>query len=194
MDRREAIKTTSLIMGFTLTGAALTGTLNGCKADSSAGWKPQSIDASSDAFLMELSEFILPATDTPGAKDVYVNRFIDQIVTDYFDEGGKEHFVNKLVLLRNECKDKLGNDFINLDDKGKTDFVNAQEERGGILPFNLWGNQLGPGKDLTFYRELKSMILWGYFSSELVGTDVLKYDPIPGAFIGCRPLEPGETI
>ena len=181
-------------MGFTLTGAALTGTLSGCKADTNTGWKPQSLDQDSDAFLIELSDFILPATDTPGARDVYVNRFIDQIVTDYFDEAGQNAFVESLSVLAESCKDQIGNDFIHLDDQGKADFVNAQEEKGGTLPFNLWGNQLGPGENLTFYRELKSMILWGYFTSEKVGKEVLKYDPIPGAYVGCRPLEEGEMM
>jgi len=181
-------------MGFTLTGAALSGTLSGCKADSSPGWKPQSIDKDSDEFLSELSEFILPASDTPGAKDVYVNRFIDQIVTDYFDQAGREKFIQNLKSLSEECKDQIGNDFIYLDEKGKTDFVDAQEAKGGSLPFNLWGNQLGPGENLTFYRELKSMILWGYFTSEKVGTEVLTYNPIPGSYVGCRPLEERERI
>ncbi len=194
MDRREAIKTTSLIMGFTLTGAALSGTMAGCKADTSPGWKPKSIDRSSDIFLAELGEFILPTTDTPGAKDVYVNRFIDQIVTDYFDEEGKRNFVKNLKGLSNKCKKEQGAYFHKLDEEKKEAFVHAQEEEGGTLPFNLWGNQLGPGENLTFYRELKSMILWGYFTSEKVGKEVLTYNPLPGSFVGCRPLEEGERI
>jgi hypothetical protein len=96
--------------------------------------------------------------------------------------------------LEDECKDQTGKNFINLDEQGKTDFVDAQEAKGGSLPFNLWGNQLGPGENLTFYRELKSMILWGYFTSEKVGTEVLTYNPIPGSYVGCRPLEEGERI
>ena len=194
MDRREAIKTTTMIMGFALTGAALSGTLSGCKADTSPGWKPQSLDKESDEFLIELSEFILPASETPGAKDVYVNRFIDQIITDYFDKEGKERFKTNLNELAEACKDEIGNDFKYLDVKGKSDFVNGQEAKGGSLPFNLWGNQLGQGENLTFYRELKSMILWGYFTSELVGKEVLSYNPIPGSYTGCRPIEVGERI
>ena len=89
MDRREAIKTTSMIMGFTLSGAAFSAVMSGCKADTSTVWKPKSFDINSDIFLSELSDFILPRTNTPGAKDVYVNRFIDQVVTDYFDDEGK---------------------------------------------------------------------------------------------------------
>jgi len=43
-------------------------------------------------------------------------------------------------------------------------------------------------------RELKSMILLGYFTSKKIGTEVLDYTPVPGVQIGCRLLEAGDRV
>jgi len=41
------------------------------------GWKPLFLDAHQNETLIVLSDLILPATDTPGAKEALVNRYID---------------------------------------------------------------------------------------------------------------------
>ncbi|MEM8909460.1 MAG: gluconate 2-dehydrogenase subunit 3 family protein [Bacteroidota bacterium] len=41
---------------------------------------------------------------------------------------------------------------------------------------------------MPFYRTLKELTLLGYFASEEVGENILKYDPIPGSYSGCVPL------
>jgi hypothetical protein len=36
--------------------------------------------------------------------------------------------------------------------------------------------------------QIKELTVIGYFTSELVGKSVLKYDPVPGRFDPCIPL------
>ncbi|MFM8449969.1 MAG: gluconate 2-dehydrogenase subunit 3 family protein, partial [Haliscomenobacter sp.] len=43
-----------------------------------------------------------------------------------------------------------------------------------------------------FFRDLKSLTRWGYFTSEAGVTKALRYNPIPGSYKGCVPYEPGE--
>lgn len=194
MDRRDAIKTTSLIMGYTLTGAAMTGFLSGCKADTSQGWKPLSLADGLDEFLAELAETILPRTDTPGAKDVLVHRFIDQLITDFYTEESRKEFLQNVKLLAEECRTSMGKSFQKLTEEKRVFFLMEQEKKGGQLPFSLWGNTLENSQNHTFYRSLKSMILWGYFSSEKIGKEVLTYNPIPGKYNGCIDLVKGQKI
>ena len=40
-----------------------------------------------------------------------------------------------------------------------------------------------------FLLSVKEYTLFGYFTSEKVGEDVLNYDPVPGIQIGCLPIE-----
>ncbi len=41
----------------------------------------------------------------------------------------------------------------------------------------------------TFFSMAKGLIVTGYMLSEEVGTKHLAYDPIPGNYDGCIPLE-----
>lgn len=47
-----------------------------------AEWKPLTLDAHQNETVVILTDLILPTTDTPGAKDANVNRYIDLFLTD----------------------------------------------------------------------------------------------------------------
>ena len=44
------------------------------------------------------------------------------------------------------------------------------------------------GRGPHFFLMLRELATTGYFHSEQGATQVLRYDPIPGAFRGCVPL------
>jgi hypothetical protein len=73
MDRREAVKYISLLLGGTMVGA--NAMLTGCKTDDGK------LTFSDDeiALLDEIAETILPATSTPGAKAAKVGAFMTVI-------------------------------------------------------------------------------------------------------------------
>ena len=48
---------------------------------------------------------------------------------------------------------------------------------------------LSQNRAKTFFHQLKELTLLGYFTSETVGKNFLHYDPIPGRFDACIPLE-----
>ena len=45
-----------------------------------AEWKPLFLDEHQNETLIVLSDLIIPATDTPGAKEALVNRYIDLVM------------------------------------------------------------------------------------------------------------------
>ena len=79
MNRREALSRVALIMGGTVIGANLF--LEGCapadKKTSLTEFTPDDI-----AYLDEISETIIPATSTPGAKAAKVGAFMTVMVRD----------------------------------------------------------------------------------------------------------------
>ena len=45
------------------------------------------------------------------------------------------------------------------------------------------------GRDQGFFRLIRSATVLGYFTSEQVGRNVLHYDPVPGRYDSCIPID-----
>src|SRR5208282_4299119 len=65
------------------------------------GWKPLFLDQHQNETLIILSDLIIPATDTPGAKDTLVNRYIDLLMAAETREV-QQAFLNSLGYLDSE--------------------------------------------------------------------------------------------
>ncbi|MDX1409330.1 MAG: hypothetical protein R3330_14385, partial [Saprospiraceae bacterium] len=71
MDRREALKTTSWLLGLSVSASAVAAVMQGCTADQTqsvgAGtpWEPLFLEPDDVQLVGELSETILPRTTTP---------------------------------------------------------------------------------------------------------------------------------
>src|SRR5580704_17563860 len=66
-----------------------------------ANWKPLFLDEHQNETLIVLSDLIIPATDTPGAKDALVNRYIDLLLAAETPETQRA-FLNSLGYLDGE--------------------------------------------------------------------------------------------
>lgn len=74
-------------------------------------WKPLTLDAHQNQTVVVLSDLIIPATDTPGAKDANVNRYIDLFLTDG-SEADRNRFLEGLGQLDGYAVRKFGKTFI----------------------------------------------------------------------------------
>ena len=83
MDRRKALKTSAAILGYAISASTTAAVLNGCKADIKPDWVPQFMDIESANIIDRLASIIIPTTDTPGAKEALVGRFIDGFLKDF---------------------------------------------------------------------------------------------------------------
>src|SRR5579885_919417 len=54
---------------------------DGSKILTDPNWKPVFLNAQQNETLIALSDVIIPATDTPGAKEALANRFIDLLLS-----------------------------------------------------------------------------------------------------------------
>src|SRR5215210_2379251 len=100
MDRREAVKYISILLGGAIVGADAF--LSGCKTKTAGTteFTPENI-----AYLNEIGETILPRTSTPGAKDANVGQFMTVMVNDCYEEGDQKAFREGLDKL-NDASDK----------------------------------------------------------------------------------------
>src|SRR5215472_287675 len=68
---------------------------------SSPTWKPLFLDEHQNETLIVLSDKIIPATDTPGAKEALVNRYIDLVLAAETPET-QRGFLNSLSYIDGE--------------------------------------------------------------------------------------------
>ena len=181
MDRREAIRKATLAMGGTLSAPVMAGLLQGCTAKSTPDWVPQFLSVEQGAMVAVIAEMIIPATDTPGAKDAGVPEFIDQMLADVFQKEDKDRFRQGLDDFNNQVQADQSKDFIDCEPELQNQLLTGLAEKA-----QSEGPQPG-GK--TFFQMMKELTIVGFFTSEAGATQVLEYVEIPGKYEGCIPLE-----
>ena len=205
MERREAVKYISILLGGTLVGADAF--LSGCKSNTS---KPGEWSADDVAYLNEIGETILPQTSTPGAKAANVGQFMTVMVDDCYDEGDQKAFREGMNKLNDESKKRFSKDFmaasadqrkellIALDKEAKdyqskvSDFNNKenQKEKEEIAKGNR--NYKKQRMSPHYFSLMKQLTLLGFFTSEVGATKALRYVPVPGRYEGCVPYKKGD--
>ncbi len=180
MDRREALRLSSILLGGTLSAATISGVLSGCKADPKPDWTPAFIDKDHIQSLSELCETILPAGKTPGAKDAKVDRFIDVMLKDVYKPEDQTNFANGLAQLDIDAKTKYGKSFGRLSSDQRKEMVQVMDDE--------LRNRKEQPTQKPFYDMAKELTITGYCTSEEGATKLLKYLPVPGEYKPCIPL------
>lgn len=177
MDRREALKTSSLILGYTITAGTAAAVMSGCQADPSLDWTPNNFNVHQAVLMAELVETIIPETDTPGAKTALVDRFIDAIL-DCYPEEEKQDFLSKLDAFDASVKKEHGKTFVKME----------AQERKTVMDALVAASEAD--RKSTIFARLKEWTVTGYCRSEKGATEHLVWDPVPGApYQGCIDLD-----
>lgn len=186
MNRRDALSRVALILGGTVVGANVI--LEGCKpADKKAGGDGTNFTPDDVAYLDEIAETIIPATDTPGAKAAKVGAFMTVMVKDCYEEKDQKIFREGMDKINDESKKKFDKAFMEL----------TTEERHQLL-VAIDNDQKDYGKKKKaddpnhYFRLMKELTLLGYFTSEVGATQALRYVESPGKYEGCIPYKKGD--
>ncbi len=184
MNRREAIQRTALVLGYAISAPALMAVLNGCKAVPELNYIPVFFTEDQARLVGELAEIILPKTDTPGAKDVGVPSFIDLVLKDTYVQKDKDRYLKGLAEFEEMARKNFGDSFIELDPEKQKEHVKAVHDQA----VEAGRNGEFKKEDRPFILMTKELTLLGFFTSEPGATQVLQYEPVPGAYHGCIPL------
>ncbi|HET8859219.1 gluconate 2-dehydrogenase subunit 3 family protein [Marivirga sp.] len=188
MKRREAIKKTALALGFAATSPLLIHLLQSCDNKKPLTWKPRFLDEKQALLVAALVNQILPKTDTPGALDVGVDKFVDKMVAEVYHEKQQKQFVKGLEDIMKISESKNGKIFTDLDDKSQYDFLyDLENEIHHLSPDSS-------PQEKPFFLMLKELVLLGYFTSEEIMTKHLDYQPIPAQLIGCAPMNSNQKL
>jgi len=207
MERREAVKYISILLGGTVIGADAF--LTGCKTKTG---KRTTFSQDDIAYLNEIGETILPQTATPGAKAANVGAFMTVMVNDCYEEGDQRAFMDGMDKLNDASNKKFKDDFMKITpqqrhdllvdlDKESKDYqkdVNkfnseeskkeTEETRKGNLKYKK------QYKSSHYFTMMKQLTLLGYFTSEVGLTKAVRYVPVPGRFDGCIPYKKGDKM
>lgn len=135
-----------------------------------AEWKPLLLDEHQNETVIQLSELIIPTTDTPGAKAAKVNEWIDLSLHDLAEDKGHS-FLMGLGWLDGYSIKKHEQPFIKLTEPQQ---VAILEELDGAE-----SEDLQPGAE--FFRQLKSLTVEGYYTSK-IGIAELNKDGVPDTY------------
>jgi hypothetical protein len=183
MNRRDAIKRLSLLMGGMVIGADAF-----LKGEALAG-KQTKLDLTAQelSLLDEIGETIIPATHTPGAKAVQIGAFMKMMVNDCYDDANQAVFQAGLGEVDAAAQRRFGKTFLQLSPGDRTALLNgidAEEKK--------YRAEKPAGAPEHYFRLMKQMTLLGYFSSETGCTQALRYVEVPGAFRGSEPYKKGD--
>jgi len=135
-------------------------------AASDAAWKPIFFDAHQNETVIALTELIIPATDTPGAKDAQVNRLIDLILNET-EKDQQASFLEGLAWIDARSLDLHGKPFVDLDSAQQTAILEPLADPENKRPEDQRG--------VRFFVDLKDRTIFGYYTSKAGLDEELQY-------------------
>ena len=147
----------------------------------------------------------MPRTSTPGAKDAGVGPFIELMLKDCYKDQEQQNFKNGLADVDDKAMKAHGKKFLETTSDQQVAILKAVEKETIELMKSASVQQVKVGdnvdkeeisskklKGTPFWRLMKELTLFGYFTSEQGATKALNYVPIPGRYEGCIPYKKGD--
>ena len=171
INRREAIRRAALLAGVAIAPDWLD---FAARAQTPAA--ATYLTAAQGTLVSAAAERILPRTDTPGAIDAGVPAFIDRFYGEFMSPADRQLLVGVLDEIERAASTAHAAPFAAL--------TTAQQD--AVLRGIATAQQ---GRDPSSFGLLRSVTVLGYFTSEPVGKNVLHYDPVPGRYDACVPID-----
>lgn len=165
-------------------GPTALGLLNGCKARPNIDWNPEFFTADQARLVTALADIILPADEHgPGAAELGVPAFIEEMIWHVHEPGSRGRFLEGLEAFDALAGEQSDSRFLEINPEEQR--LYAEEQNRKMVQ---WQGE-GMPEELHFFRTMKELTLAGYFTTEVGATQVLQYEPVPGSYDGCVPLE-----
>jgi hypothetical protein len=158
---------------------------DGSKFLSDPNWKPAFLNPHQNETLISVGQVIIPSTDTPGAKEALVNRFLDLLLS-VESADFQQRFVDALAFIDDESRKRFAKDFVALSSEDQIwlltpwAYIEASSRWSGASrkPVTL-GHQ--------HFAYLKDLIAQAYYGSE-IGQKELGWDGefTHGPYEGCE--------
>jgi hypothetical protein len=155
------------------------------------GWEPAFFSLEQALSVEDVTEQLIPETDTPGARRAGVAELIESLVRDAFEEQERGAFLAGVAALNAMAREASGRSFP----------ACTPEEQRGLLEkvAAATAAQLAKGGGAqnaaalepvaSFWLRMRDLTIKGFVQSKLGATLAFAYDPDPGEYQGCVPLD-----
>lgn len=134
-------------------------------------------DAGAMVLIAALAQTLIPKTETAGAIEAGVPETLQDLATDWGDDGFRTYWRDGLNALNTAL---VGPDGGRFDEKSREDRTKVLSDYDA----RVFDGEVDDG----FYRDFKATVVQAYYMSEPGATEELAYEPVPGDWIGCVPL------
>jgi hypothetical protein len=179
MNRREWLKSMSALAIGAVAAPSLLAVLDAHAAAQAGGPAPQFFSTPQIDLIGAVADVIIPRSDTPGATDAGVPRFIDQMFKDVYTPDEQKRYLTAMAAFEKES----GKPFLQLDTAHRKALVTRLNEEALVK-----GKDLDPLSAASFVLMTKKLTMSGFFLSQPGCTQVLQYAAVPGAYHGDIPL------
>lgn len=173
-SRRQALFGATLSFGAIWTTLSLPSVAT---AQTMLSWLPKVLTQAQAQVLEVVVELIIPTTDTPGAREARVARFIDRAMGNFYDPVQVMTMRDGLDRMQADAQAAYGAAFISLGAGRQTELLTRYDAEAARLPLS------------HFFALIRQATTVGFFTSETGATKTLRYDPFPGEYRGCVPLK-----
>jgi len=133
------------------------------------------LSAEQFALLEQVTDVIIPDTDTPGAMAAGVPAFIRDMLATWGSRDTRAGVAAVLEIVEKRAWAKFGAAFLELPAPRRLEVIRAID--GELL-----------GLQDPAYGSFKHLVLAGYYLSEIGATQELRFELVPGAWRACVPL------
>jgi hypothetical protein len=163
MDRRSVFRNLAIVAG----GILIMPSCSQDETKASIRLNNLDIDAETERLLAEISDTIIPETDTPGAKGLNIHLFVLKMLDDCYEKESQQKFISGLKQLEADTKKRFGNSFIRCTPAERSQLLMRIENEEGV-----------PDDMDHFYSIMKERTIQGYMNSKYVMTNLVIYEII----------------
>jgi hypothetical protein len=188
VDRREFLESiagiSALLPGLSLPLAFA----EAVHARAQAATALRTLSAAQDAAVSCIAEILLPQTETVGATQVGVNRFIDLLLTESMLERDRDRFLAGLAAIDARSRSLHGVPLASARRQDQEALIRSLDE---ALPARSPTRAEQAALDQQpvtaerGYELLKRLVVFAYFTSEPVAKGLIDAPIIPGRYDGC---------
>jgi hypothetical protein len=175
VSRRDALKQLALACGLVLSASSLSALAASFSAPTDFSRSKKTLLTADQLELVRaLGEIIIPTTDTPGAITAGVHDFINHYAAYCASKTEQQQLLTTLARIQSAAKSEFKQAFLTLTKAQQLQLLNAMEQA-----------QNGFSKtDRDGLKQLKALVVFGYYTAEPGATQELAYLAIPGGYKG----------
>ncbi len=193
MDRRKILKLLALGSALPALPTEVLATLRAVYNSLPSAPLLKTLTPHMNATVITMAELIIPQTETPGAKAVRVNEFIDVILSEWYSDEDRKKFLAGLADVDARTRLLFGKDFVEATAQQQAIILELLGDEMALTFNALAAAPRGyrgsdPEPEDNFYFVFRQLVLTGYFTSEAGFTQQLHEEIIPGHYDGCVPV------